>query len=584
MPRLFRFLPLLFLTACAGGGSFDLDDVAIKSDSSRTPAKPEIRYRDEHTPTDNTGQPPSQIQTAYGFAAKLKHRNLYPKNVQQHSALSAGDWIKLDKGEPDVFQQKDEIFQKGDAHDSWTASDGLSRSTGYTDFRYVRSGHIYSNARIPIDRENKIYLSGADGYLFYRGKEPSTALPVGKTLYKGTWDYMTDAEAGQSFAQLGSLAGGNKSSAFSATEDGLLLNSNEAVAGQQDFGLTGEFEVDFANKSMTGALYRNNRITQANPNDPKQTKRYDIQAVLYGNRFQGKAAAVEKGAGKEHPFTSDAHDLEGGFYGPQGDELAGKFLADDKKVLAVFSGKQKDASSKPAAQVIIDAYTIGSDSAPKLLDTFGDLHTLLLNGETLTLLPPSDNPFSFQNMAEQGKTKITVCCSNLHDIRFGLFQQNGGQGMFLQGNRTALADMPVSKEDALYRGTWFGQIDNGIGWSAQASDKDDGNRAEFKVNFSDKTMSGKLTAQDRIQPVFTIHAQIQGNGFTGTAQTGERGFALDPKNQINPRYTHIQTTVNGGFYGKTAGELGGSFSSGPHEGGKVQASVVFAAKRQQAVQ
>ena len=58
-----------------------------------------------------------------------------------------------------------------------------------------------------------------------------------------------------------------------------------------------------------------------------------------------------------------------------------------------------------------------------------------------------------------------------------------------------------------------------------------------------------LTAKDRIAPVFAITATIQGNGFSGVAKTGENGFALDPKNTIDPKRTNIRADVSGGFYG-----------------------------------
>ncbi|MGN7061848.1 transferrin-binding protein-like solute binding protein, partial [Neisseria sp. P0001.S006] len=136
--------------------------------------------------------------------------------------------------------------------------------------------------------------------------------------------------------------------ALSAEEADVLRNESEAPKGQTDFGLTSEFEVDFAAKTMTGALYRNNRITHnETENKDKRIKRYDIKADLHGNRFKGKALAADKDTGNGHPFVSDSDSLEGGFYGPQGDELGGKFLANDKKVLAVFSAKQKDGAEKP---------------------------------------------------------------------------------------------------------------------------------------------------------------------------------------------------------------------------------------------
>ncbi|MGN6893235.1 transferrin-binding protein-like solute binding protein, partial [Neisseria sp. P0015.S009] len=138
---------------------------------------------------------------------------------------------------------------------------------------------------------------------------------------------------------------------------------------------------------MTGALYRNNRITHnETENKAKQIKRYDIQANLHGNRFKGKALAADKDTGNDHPFVSDSDSLEGGFYGPQGDELGGKFLANDKKVLAVFGAKQKDGAEKPLAETFMDAYRIGADFVKKQIDSFGNVAKLLIDGVELALV------------------------------------------------------------------------------------------------------------------------------------------------------------------------------------------------------
>ena len=580
-------LPVLLLSACAGGGSFDLDSVETKQ---RNPQSEAPKYQDEQTEKPakpDEAQAAENDRPVYGFAAKIPRRNWHPKNKEDHKALSEADWEKLGAGEPGEFPQKNEIFamDKGTLNESITTGDGKSRVEGYTDFQYVRSGYIYRNGANKIDFKNNIALSGADGYLFYKGSNPSQALPMGKSIYKGTWDYVTDAKEKQKFSQLGNSQAGDRYGALSAEEADVLRNKSEAPEGQTDFGLTSEFEVDFAAKTMTGVLYRNNRITHnETENKAKQIKRYDIQANLNGNRFKGKALAADKNANeKEHPFVSDSDSLEGGFYGPQGDELGGKFLANDKKVLAVFSAKQKDGAEKPLAETFMDAYRIGADFVKKQIDSFGNVAKLLIDGVELALVPSEGTQTAFQHVFEKDGVKVSVCCSNLDYLHFGVLEHGGSHDMFLQGSRTPVSDMPVTAGEAVYRGTWSGTIVNGTSWSAEPSNKEGGNRAEFKVNFAEKTLNGMLTAKDRTSPVFTITAQIQGNGFSGVAKTGENGFALDPKNTIDPGYTRIQADVSGGFYGKNAIEMGGSFSGNTLEGGSGKAAVVFGTKRQQLV-
>ncbi|HEZ1783532.1 TPA: transferrin-binding protein-like solute binding protein [Neisseria meningitidis] len=216
-----------------------------------------------------------------------------------------------------------------------------------------------------------------------------------------------------------------------------------------------------------------------------------------------------------------------------------------------------------------------------------------------------------------GKTKtyaVEVCCSNLNYLKYGLLTrktagntgedgngsptaaaQTDAQSMFLQGERTDEKEIP-NDQNIVYRGSWYGHIANGTSWSGNASDKEGGNRAEFTVDFGDKKLNGTLTAGERTSPTFTITATIQGNGFEGTAKTGDDGFALDTKNTVDTHKAHITNAkVQGGFYGPEAEELGGWFAypgdsqaqpsaSGSGTSAANSATVVFGAKRQQLVQ
>lgn len=213
--------------------------------------------------------------------------------------------------------------------------------------------------------------------------------------------------------------------------------------------------------------------------------------------------------------------------------------------------------------------------------------------------------------------EVEVCCSNLNYLKYGMLTRKNSksamqagesssrtaakteqveQSMFLQGERTDEKEIPKEQQDIVYRGSWYGHIANGTSWSGNASDKEGGNRAEFTVNFADKKLNGTLTAGERTSPTFTITATIQGNGFEGTAKTGDNGFALDTKNTVDTHKAHItDANVQGGFYGPKAEELGGWFAypgdrqaqpsaSGSGASAANSATVVFGAKRQQLVQ
>lgn len=220
-----------------------------------------------------------------------------------------------------------------------------------------------------------------------------------------------------------------------------------------------------------------------------------------------------------------------------------------------------------------------------------------------------------------GKTKtyaVEVCCSNLNYLKYGLLTRKtagntgeggngsptaaaqtaqGAQSMFLQGERTDEKEIPKD-ENVVYLGTWYGHIaTNGTSWTREASNQENGNRAKFDVNFKYKKITGTLTAENRSEATFTIDGMIQGNGFKGTAKTGNDGFAPDQNNSTVTHKVHIANAeVQGGFYGPNAEELGGWFaypgngqaknatavSGNGNSAGS--ATVVFGTKRQQLVQ
>ncbi|MGN5448449.1 transferrin-binding protein-like solute binding protein [Neisseria meningitidis] len=213
--------------------------------------------------------------------------------------------------------------------------------------------------------------------------------------------------------------------------------------------------------------------------------------------------------------------------------------------------------------------------------------------------------------------KVQVCCSNLNYLKYGLLTREnnnsvmqavknsnrtadrtaqGAQSMFLQGERTDEKEIPKD-ENVVYLGTWYGHIaTNGTSWTREASNQENGNRAKFDVNFKDKRIIGTLTAENRSEATFTIDAMIDGNGFKGTAKTGNDGFAPDQNSSTGTYKVHIANAeVRGGFYGPNAEELGGWFAypgNGQAENAQTSsgngnsagsATVVFGAKRQELV-
>lgn len=678
-------LPVFLLSAClGGGGSFDLDSV----DTEAPRAAP--KYQDVPSKKPEA----RKDQGGYGFAMRFKRRSWYPQaNPKEDKIpLSENDWEQTDNGDiKNPSKQKNIINAlsgNGGAslQDSSRQGEGISKVTGYHDFKYVWSGFFYKQIRSTIKRDdssNKIIeaRNGPDGYIFYKGKDPSRKLPVsGSVEYKGTWDFLTDVQANQKFTDLGGAftKSGDRYSAFSGELDYIVKKKDDKKEKHKGLGLTTEITVDFEQKTIKGKLIKNNMVI--NDKDEPTTQYYSLEAQVTGNRFNGKAIAtdkLQKNGTKQHPFVSDSSSLSGGFFGPQGEELGFRFLSHDNKVAVVGSAKTKDknANGNTAAAgtagaagmssedtrltTVLDAVELKSDGKEiKNLDNFSDATRLVVDGIMIPLLPTESGngqagkgknggtaftyettyaPESDKEDAQtgtamngdqavsntagntNGKTKIyevKACCSNLNYLKYGMLTRKnsesamqavknsdqtaartaqGAQSMFLQGERTDEKQIPKD-ENVVYLGSWYGYIANGTSWTGNASNETSGNRAEFTVNFDKKQITGKLTAENRSEATFTIDAMIEGNGFKGTAKTGNDGFAPDQNSSTGTYKVHIANAeVQGGFYGPNAEELGGWFAYPGNEQTKnAQASsgtgnsagsatVVFGAKRQELV-
>lgn len=680
-------LPVFLLSAClGGGGSFDLDSV----DTEAPRAAP--KYKDVPSKKPEA----RKDQGGYGFAMRFKRRNWYGSAKEDRVELSESDWEQTDNGnikKPSKQQNIiDALSGNGEAslQDSSQQGEGISKVTDHHDFQYVWSGFFYKQIGNTIKKNGTSVIearNGPDGYIFYKGKDPSRELPVlGSVEYKGTWDFLTDVKVNQKFTDLGNVSTqvGDQYSAFSGELDYIVKKEDDKKDGHVGLGLTTEITVDFGKKILNGKLIKNNYVINNNGDGQNKytTEYYTLDATLRGNRFSGKATATDKSSNEQaklHPFVSDSSSLSGGFFGPQGEELGFRFLSDDNKVAVVGSAKTKDknANGNTAAAgtagaagmssedtkltTVLDAVELKSDGKKvENLDNFSDATRLVVDGIMIPLLPTESGngqadkgkngktAFIYETTytpesdkkdtkagtaangvqtvsntagGTSGKTKtykVQVCCSNLNYLKYGLLTREnnnsvmqavknnnrtadrtaqGAQSMFLQGERTDEKEIPKD-ENVVYLGTWYGHIAaNGTSWTGNASDQQSGNRARFDVNFKDKKITGTLTAENRQAETFTISGMIDGNGFEGTAKTGNDGFALDANNTAATHKAHIaEAKVRGGFYGPNAEELGGWFAypgngqaknaqaSSGNENSAGSATVVFGAKRQQLVQ
>ncbi|ENX7711985.1 transferrin-binding protein-like solute binding protein [Neisseria gonorrhoeae] len=424
-------LPVFLLSAClGGGGSFDLDSVDTEA------PRPAPKYQD--VPSEKPEA--RKDQGGYGFAMRFKRRNWYPPSNPKENEirLSEGDWEQTDDGEiKNPFKQKNIINalpgNEGELlQDSSQQGKGISKVGDHHDFKYVWSGFFYKRIKITTKKNesNKTIeaRSGPDGYIFYKGRNPSRKLPVsGGVTYKGTWDFLTDVKANQRFTDLGntSTKSGDQYSAFSGELDYIVKKEEDKKEKHKGLGLTTEITVDFGKKILNGKLIKNNYVINNNGDGQNKytTEYYTLDATLRGNRFSGKATATDKKENEagQHPFVSDSSSLSGGFFGPQGEELGFRFLSDDGKVAVVGSAKTKDKAENgntPAVSggtgatgtssengkltTVLDAVELTPDGKKvKNLDNFSDATRLVVDGIMIPLLPKDSE--SENGQADKGK-------------------------------------------------------------------------------------------------------------------------------------------------------------------------------------
>lgn len=496
------------------------------------------------------------------------------------------------------------------------SNDGTTKATT-RDLQYVDYGYYLVNDAdyLTVKTDSpKLWNLGPVGGVFYNGTTTAKELPTQDAVkYKGHWDFMTDvANKRNRFSEVKETPqAGWYYGASSKDEYNRLLTRKDSAPDNYsgEYGHSSEFTVNFKEKKLTGELSSN--LQDRHKGDVTKTKRYDIKADIHGNRFRGSAIASDKddASKAKHPFTSDAKDrLEGGFYGPKGEELAGKFLTDDKKLFGVF-GAKRESKAEEKTEAILDAYALGTFNntnkattftpfTKKQLDNFGNAKKLVLGSTVIDLVSTDatkneftkDKPTSATNKAGEtlmvnDEVSVKTYGKNFEYLKFGELSVGGSHSVFLQGERTATTgDKAVpTTGTAKYLGNWVGYItgkDTGTGTGKSFTDAQD--VADFDIDFGNKSVSGKLITKGRQDPVFNITGQIAGNGWTGKASTAKAdagGYKID-SSSTGKSIVIENAEVTGGFYGPNANEMGGSFTHNADD----KVSVVFGTKKQEVKQ
>ncbi|MBH5348269.1 transferrin-binding protein-like solute binding protein [Neisseria meningitidis] len=590
-------LPVFLLSAClgGGGGSFDLDSVDTEA------PRPAPKYQDV-----SSEKPQAQKdQGGYGFAMRFKRRFWLPRGKEDEVKLKESDWeetglpddpknlpkrqksvideVKTDDGSNNIHSSP---YLMQSNHQNGSTNGGANQPknevTDYKDFKYVYSGWFYKHAKSEIKRENGSSSAkfGDDGYIFYHGEKPSRQLPASeKVIYKGVWHFVTDTKKGQKFNDiLGTSKGqGDKYSGFSGDDDEQYSNKNESMLkdGQEGYGFTSNLEVDFNNKKLTGKLIRNNRVTNATPNDKYTTQYYSLDAQITGNRFNGKAIATDKPQANEtkpHPFVSDSSSLSGGFFGPKGEELGFRFLSDDKKVAVVGSAKTQDKPGNGAAAsggtgaaasggvadmpsengkltTVLDAVELThGGTAIKNLDNFSNAAQLVVDGIMIPLLPEASE--SGNNQANQGT--------------------NGGTAFTRKFNHT-----PTSDE----KDTQAGTAENGNPAASNTAGDANGKTKTYEVEVCCSNLNylkyGLLTRKT------AGNTGEGGNGSQTAAQTDAQSMFLQGERTDENKIPTDQNVVyRGSWYGHIANGTSWSGNASDKEGGnRAEFTVNFADKK-----
>lgn len=443
-------LPLM-LAAC--GGNFGVQPVAKPTPTAQTPSdsKPS---KPEDVPTPPPAKPSIETtpvnRPAVGAAMRLLRRNTAfhredgtaipdSKQAEEQLSFKEEDILFLYGSKENKLQQLKSEIHKRNPNVRIRTSENENKKY---DYKFVDAGYVYVKGKDEIkwtlDYKQFSNRLGYDGFVYYSGERPSQSLPsAGMVQYSGNWQYMTDAirhRAGKAVGidNLGYITfyGNDVGATSYAAKDADDREKHPA-----------EYTVDFDNKTLNGKLIKNQYVqNKSNPNEPKKPLIiYNITADLNGNRFTGSAKVNNKlktsHADKEYLFfhTDADQRLEGGFFGDNGEELAGRFISNDNSVFGVFAGKKTNASNaadtNPAMPSekhtkILDSLKISVDEATDKnarqfaispMPDFGHPDKLLVEGREIPLV----NQEQTIDLADGRKMTVRACCDFLTYVKLG---------------------------------------------------------------------------------------------------------------------------------------------------------------------
>lgn len=364
------------------------------------------------------------------------------KQAEEYLPLKEEDILFLD-GTPQ--EQADKLKKKiNERYPDVKVITSTNEDAKYN-YRFVRAGYVFTRGG-GYDNEKEKTPDGKefvnrfsyDGFVYYSGEHPSQSLPRTETVqYSGNWQFVTDAKRWRTQNDGGGINLGF--SHFYGNDIGATSYAARDVDDREKH--PAKYTVDFGNKTLTGELIKNQYVK---PNEQqKPLTIYNITAKLDGNRFTGSASVnpdlAKNHANKEHLFfhTNADQRLEGGFFGDNGEELAGRFISNDKSVFGVFAGKQKTetanaSDTNPALPSgkhtkILDSLKISVDEASdknprefaiSSMPDFGHPDKLLVEGREISLVKDTQTI----DLADGRKMTVSACCDFLTYVKLGRMQ------------------------------------------------------------------------------------------------------------------------------------------------------------------
>lgn len=259
-------------------------------------------------------------------------------------------------------------------------------------------------------------------------------------------------------------------------------------------------------------------------------------------------------------FADDAGNLQGGFYGATGDQLAGMYKKQAKnnrgeevETRGVFGAKRTDGKNTEAGvakpeqptekpKVEASAQTDqGAFGERFITSTNSELTKLIVNGTEIALTPGSAVYGSKGLVSDKN---LFVASNNLSNVVFGAARLADGQNaLFIQG----VLSQSLPQGTAEYVGDVLNfrarNIPEKLDWLDPGSSFRTNGSFTANVNFGAKTVTGTIKSGDRWY--------MRDQNFTGTLSGSNFNATWDNK---------AQGSLSGGFYGANAAEMAGRYS------------------------